>query len=332
MSISSDNRKNNLKKNKTFIKSHWFWFGFFIVTLLIFAVTMEVSFAEGSIQAKTITIFDQGTAKEVITYEFIYNHPILKKLSSLAYTLSFSIFISLFVLQVLQRDEDEKRKVQIFKSIFRGVFDRLVPSEVFDVIKKDILEANIVRRNVKWMFDFEVLDDKIVLCRNVMYEAHNLTSKTCNETFSYIFAATPFTKTKIEFLKWHEKGDIKTTQVLYDNEGDTELIHQNVEEHVEQIKKDILVPIDKVININFKSEEEYSSSNVFLHETHFSSACSIGWELQVNFPAGYDFDIIPVFSGSVQLVVEENTRKVYTYDGAILKGQGIDFALTKKSI
>lgn len=327
---------------KGFVKKYWVYIIVVVVILIFAAIAIDVWFSNGTIEAIRISIFDKnGTINTVNTYKYNYEHPVLKVLSVFLYSFAMSILISLFIIKVLQKDDDEERKKEeekrrdeLFKNVFKGVFDRLIPTEIFDVIKSDILEANIVRKKVKWTFDFTVNkeDNTITLQRNVMYEAHNLTSSDCIEPFSYIFSSTDYSSTEIEFLKWHDIEDKGTTKIAYNNKtkDDSELEHIPLGNDIEQVKKDINIPVNKIIFINFKSKEIYKNCISFLHETHFSSACSIGWELQVNFPKEYEFSIIPVFSGNINTVVDDEGRKEYTYNGAILKGQGIEFTLSKK--
>ena len=324
-------------KSKTFIKRYWVLVIFTIITLVLAGLSIDIWFSAGDIQAETVTIFDINGTHTGNNYEFVYEYPILRALSSFFYTLAMSLGISLFILKVIQKHEDEQRQNELFKNVFKGVFDRLVPSEIFDVIKKDILEAKVVRKNVKWLYDFKIEEDKLVLYRNVMYEAHNLSSAECSEPFSYVFSSTEYTETKIMFLKWHENGDIKNTEIAYDERHTTisdkahKLQHNKEAGDFEQIKKNITIPVDKTININFKSKEIFKNNINFLHETHFSTACSIGWELEVNFPVGYSFAIIPMFVDKLIPIIDDDDRKKYRYDGAILKGQGIEFTLIKLS-
>ena len=328
--------------HKTFIKKYWVYIILSTLFLVLAAISIDVWYSNGNIQAIQTNIFDiNGSIQTVNNYKYNYEHPFLKVLSIFLYSFSMSILISLFILKVIQKDEDkqrelkdEARRTELFKNVFKGVFDRLIPSEIFDVIKSDILEANIVRRKVKWTFDFIVdkEENTITLQRNVMYEAHNLTSKACKEPFSYIFSSTDYSSTEIEFLKWHDINDKGTTQIAYIDKDATksELTHIPLGNDIIQVKKDINIPHDKIIFINFKSKEIYKNCINYLHETHFSSACSIGWELQVNFPKEYEFSIIPVFSGNINTIVDDEDRKEYTYSGGILKGQGIEFTLSKK--
>ena len=322
-------------QDKTFIKKYWMYIVICLILSVIMGIVIDIKFSEGNIVTKAVEIFENGKKTIVNSYSFEYKYPIIKTFSTILYSFSISIVIALVILLVIQKDEEEQRKLrdeirkeEIFKNVFKGVFNRLIPDEIFEVIKSDILEASIVRKNLKWVFDFEIEENQIVLYRTVMYEAHNITTKDSIETFSYIFSSTDYTSTEIEFLKWHEFHDIDNTQVVY-NRND-ELEHNPLSLSLNtQIKRDIIIPHNKVICINFRSKEIFKNSKNFLHETHFSSACSIGWELQVNYPRGYNFSILPVFSGRINTLIDDDNRKEYRYSGAILKGQGIEFTLFK---
>jgi hypothetical protein len=306
-----------------------------LIVAVITGILIDTEFSEGNIVTKAVEIFNNGSKTIVESYTFEYKHPIIKTFPTILYSFSISVVIALVILLVIQKDEEEQRKIrdemrkdEIFKNVFKGVFNRLIPDEIFEVIKSDILEANIVRKNLKWVFDFEIENNQIILYRTVMYEAHNITTKDCKEIFSYIFSSTEYTSTEIEFLKWHEFNDIDNTKIIYDKNNELEHNHLGLASNT-QIKKDIEIPHNKIICINFRSKEIFKNNANFLHETHFSSACSIGWELQVNYPKEYNFSILPVFSGKINTLIDDENRKEYKYSGAILKGQGIEFTLFK---
>jgi len=328
---------------KGFVKKYWIYIIIVVVLLIFAAIAIDVWFSNGTIEAIKISIFDKnGTISTVNTYKYNYEHPILKVLSIFLYSFAMSILISLFIIKVLQKDDDEERRIEankkrdeLFKNVFKGVFDRLIPNEIFDVIKRDILEAKVIRKNVKWIYDFKIENGELVLYRNVMYEVHNLSSAECTEPFSYVFSSTPYTETRITFLKWHEHNNTSNTEIAYDerhntiNDGVHRLEHNKEAGDFEQVKRDIKIPVGKIININFKSKEIFKNNINFLHETHFTTASSIGWELEVNFPVGYSFGIIPMFVKKIEPIIDDEDRKKYKYDGAILKGQGVEFTLTK---
>lgn len=321
--------------DKTFIKKYWMYIVICLIVAVITGILIDTEFSEGNIVTKAVEIFNNGSKTIVESYTFEYKHPIIKTFPTILYSFSISVVIALVILLVIQKDEEEQRKIrdemrkdEIFKNVFKGVFNRLIPDEIFEVIKSDILEANIVRKNLKWVFDFEIENNQIILYRTVMYEAHNITTKDCKEIFSYIFSSTEYTSTEIEFLKWHEFNDIDNTKIIYDKNNELEHNHLGLASNT-QIKKDIEIPHNKIICINFRSKEIFKNNANFLHETHFSSACSIGWELQVNYPKEYNFSILPVFSGKINTLIDDENRKEYKYSGAILKGQGIEFTLFK---
>lgn len=316
------------KNGKSFVEKYWIYIILITIASLVAGMLIEINLMDGSIVSKQITIFDNNESKIVNNYVFHPNYVFAKPLSSFLYSFAMSLSISLFILLVIQKSDHEKRKEELFQNVFQGVFNRLVPNEIFNVIKRDILEANIVRRNVKWIYDFKIEDGALVLYRNVMYEAENLSNRECFEPFSYIFSKTNFSETKILFLKWHPVNKKEsTTEVRYDND-DGIFDPCIVDINFSQIKHNITIPCDQKIMINFKSQETFKNIE-FLHETHFTTACSIGWELEVNYPSDYSFSIISMFTPKLEPIVDDRERKKYSYDGAILKGQGVEFTLSK---
>lgn len=327
------------KENKTFVQKYWIYIILFIIGLIIAAISIDVWFSNGNIQTRKITIFDSNNNPNIVdTYKFVYDYPGLKVLSMFLYSFSMSILVSLFILKVIQKDEkeqskleDKKRKNEIAQNVFKAVFNKLVPQEIFTILQDDIIKANIIRKNVRWVYDFKIEDNNIILKRNVTYEVHNLTNLEQEEPFSYTFSKTPYTSTEIKSLKWHDIEDKENTIVFYDTK---ESIDNNLEhdrrENSDKVYKKIKIPSKKARLINFISLEKHIGCTKFLRDTHFSNACSIGWELHVSYPEGYQFSIMSLFSGDAQVIIDDENKKQYKYSGGILKGQGIEFVLCKK--
>ena len=326
--------------HQTFIKKYWVYIIILTLGLVLVGISIDVWYSNGNIQAVKTSIFDaNGSIQTVNTYKYNYEHPFLKILSIFLYSFAMSILISLFILKVIQKDEDKQRelkdeirKTELFKNVFKGVFDRLLPSEIFDVIKRDILEANVVRRNVKWTFDFKIENDELVLYKNITFHLHNLTSTKHIEKFYYVYSSSDYATSNVEFLKWHEKNDVDNTTVLYDSEKEEDPFSPStVDSTFPKIEHNIDVPNGKTIVINFKTRDTYKNNNTFIHDTMFTTSCSsIGWDLLVLFPEGYTFSMLPMFTSELKPSTDEKCRKEYSYDGAILKGQGIEFTLLKQ--
>mgnify|MGYP003291426608 CR=1 FL=1 len=67
-------------------------------------------------------------------------------------------------------------------------------------------------------------------------------------------------------------------------------------------------------------------STTFIYETHFLNDPLADLELSVTFPDGYNFTLCkgPVTS-NVTEEINDNKQKIYKFNKAILKGQGIEF-------
>lgn len=336
---------NNIEEGReTFIKKHWGLSLGFILICIIFGVYLNLSYTDGNVVTNKITEIVDGTAVDRISYNFVYKHPWASVIANFLYAFAMAFSIALFILKMIQEDEEklkekkalerEKRhKKEIARNVFKGVFNRLIPQEIFNVLQDDIIKADVLRRNIRWVYDFTIDEDNetIMLKRNVTYEVHNLTNSEHLEEFSYTFSKTAYTSTKIISLKWHDKADKETTEVFYDTA-------EKVDNHLEHVLKDntdkvytqIKIPPKKARLVNFVSEEKHMIGINFVRDTHFCSTCAIGWGLHVNFPKNYDFNIMSLFPGEVETVIADDCKKVYEYDGAILKGQGIEFILCKK--
>lgn len=339
-------------ERETFIKKHWGISLGIIIACILLGFYLNLSFTDGSIVTQKITEIVNGTSVDRISYNFVYKHPWANIVANFLYAFAMAFAIALFILKMIQEDEEklrekkalerekriheeEKRyKKEIAENVFKGVFNRLMPQEIFDVLQNDIIKADVLRRNVRWVYDFSINESQntILLKRNVTYEVHNLTNTEHIEEFSYTYSKTAYTSTKIISLKWHDKADKEATEVFYDTaEAVEHNLKHELKENTDKVYTEIKIPPNKDRLVNFVSEEKHTTGINFVRDTHFCSTCAIGWGLHVNFPKNYDFNIMSLFPGEVETVIADEGKKVYEYDGAILKGQGIEFVLCKKT-
>ena len=104
--------ENNIQKS--FIKKYWVVIIIFSITLILSAISIDVWYSYGSIQAEQINIFEKGSKTPTIvqTHKFVYEHPILKLFSLFLYSFAMSLLISLFILKVIQKDDDRERELK----------------------------------------------------------------------------------------------------------------------------------------------------------------------------------------------------------------------------
>lgn len=336
------------KTKKTLVDRYWIGIILGIVVSLAIGVSIDVFASDGHIIAQKLAITDGNFTKSINNYTFKYDFPIAKSISTFLYSLSMSLIIALFILRVIQKEDDEERKredderrSELAKNVFKGVFDRLLPPEIYDVIKRDIFQSSVVRRNVQWTLQFKEEDAGLALYKNIIFEIDNLTSKEHIENFYAVTTASKHVKTEIQFLKWHEKGEQENTTVFYDkisekNPEDKAIAknvfgHSSVDVNFYKIDKDIPIPCNKTIVVNYKTKDTYVNNFEYIHDTMFTTACSsINWKMLVLYPDNFTFSVLPMFTKELKSISDDKGRRSYEYDGAILKGQGIEFTLLKE--
>jgi len=330
-------------ERESFVKRYWYQTIAVIIFCIILGGYIQLEFTEGDVVVKKITMIVDGAPTAVDSYNFVYEYKWAEIVTNFLYSLSMALAISMFILKVIQEDEDKireeraikrekKHKKEIAENVFKGVFDRLLPQEIFNVLQDDIIKADVIRKNIRWVYDFEIdsKNNAIKLKRNVTYEVHNLTNSDHVEDFSYTFSKTAYTSTEIQSLKWHDKEDKEATSVYYETKEKVENhLEHDPGENMDKVFTTIEIPPNKARLINFVSLEEHTTGIEFVRDTHFNGACAIGWGLHVNFPKGYDFTIMSLFPGEVQTIIDDEGKKVYEYEGGMLKGQGIEFVLCK---
>lgn len=305
-----------------------------LIAIIAFALDVYSSHLTVELGPKKILNQDGNITTSI---EVIYPlwHQILNLLKNFLYGLAATIFITVFVVNRLEHSQRKEKEDELKKlneavniNVFDSLFKTIIPEEIFKIIKQEIIENKVVRKDAKWIYDFKECDGKIMCTQTTRYELHNLSQEVVSDPI----------KLKLDALGG-EKYEIMSAECL-DIEG-KKLVHYDPQdtdnnENVIVESNGRITTVSYTVDIPPQSHVEYKT----IFERSYSSDITdaqgtnvpvIGADIIVNFPDGYNFDISPMMSSIPRLITQSNTQKIYKVEGGILPRQGFIFYLVKNA-
>ncbi len=311
----------------------WYLLLVILVAMLAFALDLFSSRLTVDIGPKSIL---DKSGQVTTSLEVVYPlwHQMVNLLKNFLYGLAAAIFITVFVanrLENFQRKEkeDELKKLNdaINVNVFDSLFKTIIPEEIFKIIKQEIIENKVVRRDAKWVYNFVEDKGKIICTQTTRYELHNLSQAPVSDPV----------KLELDTLGGEE---YKIVSAECTNTSGTVLVHYDPEDNTNNKNIDVksngnITTVAYTVNIPPESYVEYKT--VFkrayignITDAQATKVPVIGADIIVNFPEGYDFDISPLMSSFPRLITKSSTQKIYKVEGGILPRQGFIFYLVKK--
>jgi len=271
---------------------------------------------------QTIRIVENNKIKDQIIYKTEPKKILLQLVGTIFINFAITIFIALFFVRYIERQDRElfEHKLQQFQKdtaedAILSVFKRIMEEEFFEIIKEELLNAKLVRKNANWQYDIKKSENnKMILKRTISYELHNMSLEDADEPMSPIFSDNIHSKAIIKVCKIRKHDG---------TEEDVFPLEQIETKPFSKSKKNIKVSPLSYVEVVFVVEEEFKREYIF--ETHFTNYPIINLEIVVNFPEDYIFDLNDSFSTKCRLKINELGKKIYTVRGGIYKGQGVDF-------
>jgi hypothetical protein len=302
------------------IKHYWIPY---CIVMSIIGVIGRVYSSSYTLLPREMNCIVDGKISKTSYYIPQVEYPIIDVLSNIMFSISVAMLISLLFIRALEKsdkDKFESKLLDIQKNIaenaFVALFDQIVERPFFDQFKDDILKSNFIRKNIRWHYDFKICGDKLILKRTVNYHLQNNSTTVKSEEI----------KTSC-FESIHCKTSTMSTK--YRLNTNAEFIDANLATQTGSafVKSTFgLVEISPQQNVEFVTIIEQLFNTNYAYETHFFTHSSIDLELTVNIPDGYDFSIDSyALRDRTELIVNEPSKKVFKINGAIFKGQGVEF-------
>lgn len=314
-------------------KISWYLLLVVFVAVLAFALDVFSSRLTVDIGPKSILNKDgQVTTSLEVVYPLW--HQVASLLKNFLYGLAAAIFITVFVANRLESSQREEKENELKKlneainvNVFDSLFKTIIPEEIFKIIKQEIIENKVIRRDAKWVYNFVEREGKVVCTQTTRYELHNLSQASVSDPV----------KLELDSLGGEEYKIISAE--CLDTSGSV-LVHYDPEDSENSKNVDVnsngkITTVAYTVNIPPESHVEYKtvferSYSGDITDAQGTKVPVIGADLIVNFPEGYDFDVSPMMSSAPRLITQSSTQKIYKVDGGILPRQGFIFYLVNK--
>lgn len=306
---------------------------------------------------ENVQIIDKtGEIRDHFRIAYPLLHEIYGVLSIFCYSLGFTVFVAGFITNRIQlelRKEKEKQfdkdhdarkeelngiRDSINQDVFNSLFQTLVPEEIFKVVKQEIIENKILRRNARWYLDFSIEGEKLQLKQTLKYTLENTSNETVVRPFKVQIGLEK--GTEIELVSGKYKSGKKET-ICYPypddkKEKSTKEINESLINNITNKGYDKLIEYDISIEPNSQVEAttviKYTYDSYEIQDQYLTRYPVIGGTLVVTFPENFKFKLHPAFSSPFILDINEATRKTYELNGAILPYQGFIFILSKGNV
>ncbi|HDS1739684.1 hypothetical protein NPS49_09250 [Pseudomonas putida] len=305
-----------------------------VITLLAFSLDIWSSSTPFEVINKNIL----NSSGIVATSQEI-SYPIHVQIINLAknflYGLAAAIFITVFVANRLESTQRAEKEAELKKlndavslNVFDSLFKTIIPEEIFKVIKQDIIENKVIRREAKWIYNFEKCENGIRCIQTVRYELHNLSQAAVSDPVrldldslggnAYKLLLAECTSRDGEHLVHYDPSKVAEKNISINNDG-----------RKTSVQYTVTIPPNSYVVYKTIYERTYPGEITDFQGTKLPV---IGLDIIATYPEGYEFDFAPVISSTSKLTVESATQKIYRVDGGILPQQGIVYFLTKKVI
>ena len=278
------------------------------------------------INAKTVDTVVEGKVESETCYVLTPNKLILDILSTMTMSIGVALFISSFFIRYIEQEERQRFEDRLLdfqkqtsEDAILSVFNRLIEPEFFSIIKKDVLNVKLLRKNVNWQYDIKELENGwLDLTRTLSYDLHNISQDEAVEPIKISMNDTV-----------HSTGRVSNCKVRYQDgrEEVIDLVEKEQETGFTTREKDVTIPCRASIEVVNVIEQTFPRE--YIYETQTTRYPIINLEITVNYPKNFQFELSSNFSTQHRLRVNEAGKKVYVFHGAIYQGQGIEFICAK---
>lgn len=308
---------------------------FLVASVALLAFLLDIFSSRLTVEIGSKSFLNQeGEITNSLEVVYPIWHQVLNLLKNFLYGLAAAIFITVFVANRLefsqrQEKEDELNKLNeaVNINVFDSLFKTIIPQEIFKIIKQDIIENKVIRRDAKWIYNFVEDGDRIICTQTTRYELHNLSQDSVSDPVRLELDSLGGEKYKILSAECLDMAGCKL--VYYDPDD------FDNRKNIEVESNGRLTSVSYTVNIPPESHVEYKT--VFersyfgdITDAQATKVPVIGADIIVNFPEGYDFDISPMMSSMPRLITHSSSQKIYKVEGGILPRQGFVFYLVRK--
>lgn len=310
------------------------------VLLLVLAATAEYQGSEQSLVSRHVRVLteDGNAVKEATVLVHAQSARLWQVFAAAMWALGSGIVISVFIIARLERrrmaDQEaelEKLREGIHRDVFASLFSKLVPNEIFEVIKAELINCKLIRRDAQWIYDFRLSSDS-----RQMELKQTLKQRLCNIGHESVDDAIQ--------VRWDREhsGDNGLVRVLckigdeqeieYDRTTEAEgsdriRIERGEAETTVTVK--VSIPPGKHADITTVIKQVYEIDNVT--DAYFARFPMINATLTASHPEDFEFSLFQSMSSTLKSTLVERDRSIYEAKGAILPGQGFVYSLKRRA-
>lgn len=316
------------------LKIKWFVWG---AVLMVLSLALNIWARKFGIYVEDTHYVDQKLnviTKSVLCYPWQFN--IINYLSTFCYSLSISIIITTFIVRQIDRTQTEKQKEEIKalqdavnKDIFQSLFETLMPYELYEIIKNDIIMSKIIRKNAEWIYEFGETSEGIVCRHTLKYELHNISRQEIVNPIELTIGQSDYQDSYLDMFHCQLNGKMIATYNSKDGNTNNLVTKEkdNPDDNIDTIKVNIPIPAQAHIDMTMVLRSTYKDQ---VHDSYFTKIPVLNANLTVTFPESYELTVFPSFSSVLQPTLIEETRKMFKLTGGILPHQGFSLSLLKK--
>lgn len=301
-----------------------------VITILLFAIAfiLMVTTNQYDLASKDLSqVVEKHIEQKTIWY--LSNQSLfLNTLATITLNIAIALFISTYFMRYIEKEEKESfyTKLEEFqkntaKDAILSTFNRVIDNDLFKIIEQDVLNANFLRKDVKWDFDIYLNDEKkLELKRTLTYNLKNITTQDKEEIFKISSNYNIHSKTEIIECKHKKKGEHDYQNMPFKNTHTDSTL---------EAEETVLIPANSEIQVVMVFKEIFS--NKYIYESHSTRFPIVGLNITINYPEDYEFEIIvQTFSNKLEEITSTKGKKIYGTKEAIYKGQGLEFLCYKK--
>jgi hypothetical protein len=255
----------------------------------------------------------------------------LKVVSTGLYAIAISLFISVVVIkrieearQAEQEKVIEKMREKIQEDVLAATMGKFIPSDIFSVIKRDILERSFVVRRGRWELDFnEAEGGRLKLLTVMSYEILNTREKEATESRHLV--TKPIEEGGLQSLTIRV-GGADTLSYKKGQKSDSGLTEE-ISNGTIKMNHQVTIPGQGTAELVSKYVDFYTETAVDTMFTHYPTQAL---EVLVRFPSGWTFDLASFATSPLECFEQDENRCSYRFKGGLLPCQGVTYSLHKK--
>jgi hypothetical protein len=301
-----------------------YWAAYAVISLLL-SVHLKLISNKYELVPKIVEDIVGGKVVEIKYFVASKSYLLLSMLSDASMAIAVALFVSLLFIRAIESEEKSlfEERLMTFQrdtaeNAILSTFNHIVDKDFFEIIKQDVLNAPIIRRDLRWHYDIDFNKEVgcMTLTRTINYKLQNNSREQQKEQVYIGYFESLHSMTDFKSVKYRIEGDEDFANIEPENIGGNGLT---------TIKKEFIeIPGGKSAEIVYVLTQTFERN--YIYETHFLNQGAVNLELTVNLPDTHEFSInCTVLHNRTEKIVDEITKKVYCIKGAIYRGQGIEF-------